>query len=119
MGDIIVKFKDRISRDLLYNNKLNLKEKMTKDLGYTEESSIFINRSLLFDNKKLLYDVWNKGRVLGYNKIVTNNGTIKIKALNQQGEPKWLRILNRKDLHKLEWIFSFKLLCYMQISFIR
>ena len=93
--------------DLVYNNKWKLKEKMTKDLGYTKESSIFINESLSFDNKKLLYNIQNKSRVLGYNKIVTVNGVIKIKALNQQGEPKWVRILNRKDLDKLEWILSF------------
>ena len=75
---------------------------MTKDLGYTKESSIFINESLSFDNKKLLYNIQNKNRVLGYNKIGTVNGVIKIKALNQEGEPKWVRILNRKDLDKLE-----------------
>ena len=78
-----------------------MKEKTTKDLEFTKESSIFINKSLSFDNIKLLYDVQNKGRELGYNKIVTDNGAIKIKALNQQGKPKWVRILNRKDLDKL------------------
>ena len=45
-GDIIVKFKDRISRDLVYNNKLRLKENTTKDLGFTEETSIYINELL-------------------------------------------------------------------------
>ena len=77
-------------------------KKTTKDLGFTEESSIFINESLSLDNKKLLYNIRNKGRVLGYNKIVKDNGALKIKALNQLGEPKWVRILNRKDLDKLE-----------------
>ena len=50
-GDIIVKFKDRISYDLVYNNELKLEKKTTKDLGFTEESSIFINESLSLDNK--------------------------------------------------------------------
>ena len=36
-GDIIVKFKDSISCDLVYNNRLKL-----KDLEFTKESSIFI-----------------------------------------------------------------------------
>lgn len=40
--------------------------------------------------------------MLGYNKIVTDNSVITIKASNQQWEPKWVRILNRKDLYKLE-----------------
>ena len=45
-GDIIVKFKDRKSNDLVSNNKLKLKEKTTKNLGFTEESSISINELL-------------------------------------------------------------------------
>ena len=57
--------------------------------------------------KKLLYGFRNKVRVFGYNKIVTDNGVIKIKALNQQAEPKWMRNLARKDLNKLGWIFLF------------
>ena len=47
-GDIIVKFKDRPSRDALFVNKYNLKEKSTKDLGFSSENSIFINESLSF-----------------------------------------------------------------------
>ena len=47
-GDIIVKFKDRPSRDALFANKYNLKEKSTKDLGFSSENSIFINESLSF-----------------------------------------------------------------------
>ena len=33
-GAIIVKFKDRLERNLLYLNKLKLEEKSIKDLGY-------------------------------------------------------------------------------------
>ena len=40
-GDIIVKFKDRISCDLVYNNKSKLKEKTTKDLGFPKESRAY------------------------------------------------------------------------------
>ena len=47
-GHIIVKFKDRPSRDALFANKYNLKEKSTKDLGFSSENSIFINESLSF-----------------------------------------------------------------------
>ena len=50
-GDIIVKFKDRPSRDALFVNKYNLKEKSTKDLGFSSENSIFINESLSFNTK--------------------------------------------------------------------
>ena len=47
-GHIIVKFKDRPSCDALFANKYNLKEKSTKDLGFSSENSIFINESLSF-----------------------------------------------------------------------
>ena len=50
-GDIIAKFKDRPSRDALFANKYNLKEKSTKDLGFSSENSIFINESLSFNTK--------------------------------------------------------------------
>ena len=81
-GDIIVKFKDRLSRDALFVNKYSLKEKSTKDLGFSSENSIFINESLSFDTKKFLFDVRNKCRTLGYSYIITDNGTIKVKGLS-------------------------------------
>ena len=59
-GDIIVKFRDRPTRDKLYNNKECLKNLSTKDLGFQEEHYIFINESLAFDTKKLLYEVREK-----------------------------------------------------------
>ena len=63
-GDIIVRFKDRASPDVLFANKYNLKEKTTKDLGFSNENSIFINESLSFGSKKFLFDVRNKCRTL-------------------------------------------------------
>ena len=63
---IIVKFKDQPVCDLLYLNKLKLKEKSIKDLGYRNETSIYINESLSFDTKFFLFDVRNKSRTLGY-----------------------------------------------------
>ena len=98
-GDIIVKFKDRPSRDALFANKYNLKEKSTKDLGFSSENSIFINESLSFDTKKFLFDVRNKCRTLGYSRIITDNGTIKVKTISRVS--KWVKIITRKDLDKL------------------
>ena len=100
-GDIIVKFKDRPSRDALFANKYNLKEKSTKDLGFSSENSIFINESLSFDTKKFLFDVRNKCRTLGYSRIITDNGTIKVKTISSEGVSKWVKIITRKDLDKL------------------
>ena len=86
--DIIIKFKDRPSRDALFANKYNLKEKSTKDLGFSNENSIFINESLLFDTKKFLFDVRNKCRTLGYSRIITDNTTVKVKTINSEGVSK-------------------------------
>ena len=41
-GAIIVKFKDRPAGDLLYSNKLKLKDKSIKDFGYRNETSNYI-----------------------------------------------------------------------------
>ena len=68
-GDIIVKFKDRPSLDALFANKYNLKEKSTKDLGFSSENSIFINESFSFNTKKFFFDVRNKCRTVTYSRI--------------------------------------------------
>ena len=86
--DIIIKFKDRPSCDALFPNKYNLKEKSTKDLGFSNENSIFINDSLSFDTKKFLFDVRNKCRTLGYSQIFTDNGTIKVKTISSKAVSK-------------------------------
>ena len=89
----------RPSREALFANKYNLKEKSTKDLGFSSENSIFINESLSFDTKKFLFDVRNKCRTLGYSRIITDNGTIKVKTISRVS--KWVKIITRKDLDKL------------------
>ena len=96
-----MKFKDRPSRDALFANKYNLKEKSTKDLGFSSENSIFINELLLFDTKKFLFDVRNKCRRMGYSCIITDNDTIKVKTISSEGVSKWVKIITRKDLDKL------------------
>ena len=63
---IIVKFKDQPVCDLLYLNTLKLTEKSIKDLGYRNETSIYIYESLSFDTKFFLFEVRNKSRTLGY-----------------------------------------------------
>ena len=98
-GDIIAKFRDRPTRDKLYNKKECLKNLSTKDLRFQEEHYIFINESLVFDTKKLLYEVREKCREIGIKKILTNNGIIKIKC-NEHGS-KWESIKNKFDLDKI------------------
>ena len=86
--DIIIKFEDRPSCDALFANKYNLKEESTKDLGFSNENSIFINDSLSLDTKKFLFDVRNKCRTSGYFQIITDNGTIKVKTISSKGVSK-------------------------------
>ena len=81
-GDIIVKFRDRPSRDSLFRAKDKLKGKTTKDLEFNEEKFIYINESLAFDIKKLLFNFRQKCKELGIKKILTDNGIIKVKNDN-------------------------------------
>ena len=53
--DIIVRFKDRSSRDALFTNKVHLKKKAV-DLGFSNESPVFINESHSFDTPKILFE---------------------------------------------------------------
>ena len=98
-GDIIVKFKDRPSRDYLYANRTNLKGKSVKDIGFQNETSIYLNESLSFDTKGLLYEVRRKCKALGYKKIITDNGVIKVKVDN---DTKWVKVSNYGDLESLK-----------------
>ena len=78
-GDII-KFTDQPTRDQLYANQVNLKNKSIKDIGFQNETSIYLNESLSFDTKGLLYEFRKKCETLGYKKIITDNGIIKVKV---------------------------------------
>ena len=98
-GDIIVKFKDRPSRDYLYANRNNLKDKSVKDIGFQNETSIYLNESFSFDTKGLLYEVRRKCKALGYKKIITDNGVIKVKVDN---DTKWVKVSNYGDLESLK-----------------
>lgn len=101
-GDIIVKFKDRPSRDTLYNNKYNLKNKSAKDLGFDTENSIFVNESLSFDTRYLMFETRKKCKTLGYKKIITDNGVIKVKVDDGNGVTWWRKIKSLKDLDELK-----------------
>ena len=87
-GAIIVKFKDWPAHDLSYSNKLKLKEKSIKDLGYRNETSIYINELL--------------SRTPGYNTVVADIGLIKVKTINENKDCKLVKITNRNNLDKLK-----------------
>lgn len=64
-GDIIAKFQERSSRDLLYKNKEKSNEEKAKDLGFQEKYLIFNNEPLAFDTKKLFCNVREKCMQIG------------------------------------------------------
>ena len=71
--------------------------KSIKDIGFHNETSIYLNES--FDTKGLLYQVWKKCKTLGYKKIITDNGIIKVKVDN---DTKWKKIGNYGDLEAIK-----------------
>ena len=81
---------------------MKLKEKSINVLGFRNEASIYINESLSFDNKILLFHVRNKSRTFGYNTVITDNGLIKAKRIYENGDDKWVKIANRNNLDKLK-----------------
>ena len=98
-GEIIVKFNDRPTRDQLYANRVNLKNKSIKDFGFHNETSLYLIESLSFDTKGLLYVVRRKCKNLSYKKTITDNGIIKVKVDN---DTKWKKIGNYGDLEALK-----------------
>ena len=98
-GDIIVKFTDQPTRDHLYVNRVNVKNKLIKDIGFQIKTSIYLNESLSFGTKGLLYEVRKKCNTLGYKKIITDNEIIKVKLDN---DTKWKKISNYGDLEALK-----------------
>ena len=84
----------------MFRAKDKLKGKTTKDLEFNEEKFIYINESLAFDTKKLLFNVRQKCKELGIKKILTDNGIIKVK--NDNPGSKWISIKNAHDLDMLQ-----------------
>ena len=100
-GSIIVKFRDRPSRDLLFKKKMQLKNVMSEELGYEgPPKAIYINESPAFDMRKLLCEVKTKCREIGYKRVITDNGIIKIKK--DQNSKEWITINNTIDLNDLD-----------------
>ena len=58
---------------------------------------IYLSESLSFDTKVLLYEVRKKCKTLGYTKIITDNGIIKVKV-----DIKWVKMGNYGDLDSLK-----------------
>lgn len=51
--------------------------------------------------KKMLFDVRNRFRTLGYSRIITDNCTIKVKTITSKRVSKWVKIIIRNGLDKL------------------
>ena len=62
--------------------------------------SIYINESLSFDTNKFFFHIRNKSRTLIYNTVITDNGLIKVKTINESGDYKRVKIANSNNLDK-------------------
>ena len=93
-GDIIAKFQDRLSQELLYKNKEKLKGKTAKDLCSQDENLLFINKSMAFDTKKLLCNIWQKCREIG---IKSYHWYRQVKR-DERGS-KWKTVTSKRDLY--------------------
>ena len=90
-------FPQKTNRNLLYANKINFKDFLVKDLRFeNDETTIYINESLSFDTRKLLHEIRNKCKRLGFKKIITGSGIIKVKVEHQ-----WVKKLTKKDVNNL------------------
>ena len=69
-----------------------MKGKSVRDLGIDSDNTMYINESLSFDTKALLYDTRVKCKTLGYSKIISDNGIIKVKVHDGNGVSWWAKI---------------------------
>lgn len=76
---IIVKFTRRDVRDKLYKSKRNLNLKTAVDLGYQEESRLFINESLTQKSRELLREVKRYKRNHNYKFVWTKHGKVLLR----------------------------------------
>ena len=76
---IIVKFVRRDVRDKIYKSRRSLISKTSADLGYHEQSRIFINESLTYQARQLLKSVKAFKREKNYRYVWTNNGKVLLK----------------------------------------
>ena len=98
---IIVKFVRRNTRDEFYGARKHLRNKTTKDLGYTRttERKIYISESLTRENRKLFNACLALKKELNYKFIWTKNGTT---LLRRNGSSPVIAISNSNDLEKFK-----------------
>ena len=95
---IIVKFTRRDMKDRLYKSRKQLKRFSTKELGFDEFNSIFINESLIQKNKAFFHDCLKVKKDQHFESIWTSNGKI---FLRRDSNSSAIQIKNKFDLQKL------------------
>ena len=83
---IIVRFKDRSTRNLFYQNRFSLKDITITNLGFKDENvkgtKIFINESLSVATKTLFKSARAKAKELKYHSCNTSQGIIYAKKIH-------------------------------------
>ncbi|XP_066913836.1 putative leucine-rich repeat-containing protein DDB_G0290503 [Clytia hemisphaerica] len=99
---IIVKFNSRRMRNEMWDARWDLKHFTTKDIGFQEENSIFINESLTEHNREIFKDAWNKLKKPGYfERVTTIDGiTYAWKTYKRDNKSEKIIILSKSDIIK-------------------
>ena len=103
---IIVKFTSRDVRENLYRARKALKDITSHDLGYSEDSRMFINESLTQSNKELFKDCLKVKKDNGFKFLWTNGGKIFVRKDQHEGS-KVIQITNAKALRKIDEEMSY------------
>ena len=73
---IIVKFARHDTKEMLYRGRKELRGLTTKDLGFSNENNIFVNKSLTEANKELFKATLKVKKDYRYDYTWTSNGKI-------------------------------------------
>lgn len=86
MKPIIVKFVRRDNRDAIYRKKRNLYSKSAKDIGFQQDSRLYINESLTVKSRAILNAVKEFKRRHHFKFVWTRQGKVLLKKNENQSE---------------------------------
>ena len=86
MKPIIVKFVRRDNRDAIYRKKRNLNSKSAKDIGFQQNSRLYINESLTVKSRIILNKVKEFKRRHHFKLVWTRQGKVLLKKNENQSE---------------------------------
>lgn len=95
---IIIRFVSRLHKDMFLNKRKVRRNLKASDLGYSDESSVFVNESLTPSNRELLKKTQEKAKEMGYMHVWTANCNIYTRR--EKGSAA-IKIASTKDLDRM------------------